>query len=73
MPRKPVKKPAAGRPGRDQADVQRVMLRMGKSYVDQLDRLCTQNARSRREIVEFLIADAFLEIQEFPDALIKPL
>jgi hypothetical protein len=63
----------SGRPGRDQAEVKRVMLRMGSDYVKKLDMLCKRNARSRREIVEFLIDDAHYEAKADPDARITPL
>lgn len=66
-------KSKAGRPGRSPDDVQRVMLRMGKDFVEKLDFLCKRNERSRREIVEFLIDDAFYEAKGDPAARITPL
>lgn len=63
----------AGRPGRSPNDVQRVMLRMGVDFVEKLDFLCKQNSRSRREIVEFLVDDAYYEAESDPTARITPL
>lgn len=62
------------RPGfRDADHVQSVMMRMGTSFVTALDKLCEVNFRSRREIVEILVAEAYVELQENPDARISPL
>ena len=62
------------RPGfRDAGHVQAVMMRMGTSFVAALDKLCEVNYRSRREIVETLVAEAYVELQENPDARIQPL
>ena len=62
------------RPGfRDADHVQSVVLRMGKSFVTALDKLCDANYRSRREIIEILVAEAYVELQENPDARIQPL
>lgn len=62
------------RPGfRDADHVQSVMMRMGTSFVEALDKLCEVNYRSRREIVETLIAEAYIEWQENHSARIQPL
>ena len=53
------------RPGFRDADyVQSVVLRMGTGYVDALDELCSINRRSRREIVEALVAEATAKLTE---------
>ena len=49
------------------------MLRMGLEFIDALDRLCEANSRSRRDIVEILVTEAYVELQEDPDARIQPL
>lgn len=62
------------RPGFRNADhVQSVMLRMGTSFVDALDKLCEINFRSRREIIEILVSEAYIEWQENHTARIQPL
>ena len=58
---------------RDPAHVKPVMLRMGLEFIEALDRLCESNGRSRREIVEILVSEAFVELQEDPGARIQPL
>lgn len=58
---------------RDAEHVQSVMLRMGHEFVDALDELCETNGRSRREIVEILVTEAYVELQEDPNARINPL
>ena len=58
---------------RDPDYVQSVVLRMGTGYVDALDELCEVNNRSRREIVEILIAEAKGELDLNPSARINPL
>lgn len=46
---------------------------MGTGYVDALDELCDINRRSRREIVEILIAEAHQEFTLDKNARITPL
>lgn len=58
---------------RDADHVQAVMLRMGYEFVDALDTLCEVNGRSRREIVEILVTEAYIEHQEDPKARINPI
>lgn len=58
---------------RAKRNVHAVCLRMTDSYVDQLDKLCETNMRSRREIVEILVAEAFAELGQDPSARIDPL
>lgn len=58
---------------RDPAHVKSVVLRMGDEYIDRLDELCKINQRSRRELVEILVAEASLELQADPSARINPL
>ncbi len=58
---------------RDPDYVQSVVLRMGTGYVEALDELCEVNKRSRRELVEILIAEASAEYQADNDARINPL
>ena len=62
------------RPGfRDASCTRSVVLRMGEEFIEALDELCDTNKRSRREIVEILVAEASLELQEDPEARIQPL
>ena len=62
------------RPGFRNADHTRnVVLRMGEEFISALDELCDVNKRSRREIIEILIAEASVELQEDPSARIQPL
>lgn len=62
------------RPGfRDPDYVQAVVLQMGTGYLEALDLLCALNGRSRRDIVEILVSEAYMEVQEDPDARIEPL
>lgn len=62
------------RPGfRDPDHVQSVVLRMGKAFITRLDELCKANNRSRREIIETLVAEASLEYQGDKTARINPL
>jgi hypothetical protein len=58
---------------RDTRYVQSIMLRMSDAYVDMLDELCEVNQRSRREIVEILIAEASWDYTQDPDDRISPL
>lgn len=60
------------RPGRDPDTVKRVMLRMSDDIVDKLDELCKVNKRSRREIAEFLILEAYGYWEKNPDDRITP-
>jgi hypothetical protein len=53
--------------------VRQLNLRTGIPYIEQLDELCRVNKRSRREIVEILISEAFAELEENPHARISPL
>lgn len=57
---------------RDPDEVQAILLRMGTEFVDYLDELCDTNQRSRREIVEILVAEAKLELDDDPEARINP-
>jgi hypothetical protein len=57
---------------RPKETVKDVLLRMGIPYVTQLDSLCEVNARSRREIVETLVAEAFSVLQDDPSDRINP-
>lgn len=52
--------------------VQAVLLRMSIPFVEQLDELCDVNSRSRREIVETLVAEAHGVLQENPSDRINP-
>lgn len=62
------------RPGfRDPAHVFTVVLKMGTPYVDMLDELCDANDVARRKIVEILVHEAYLELQDNPDAKIEPI
>lgn len=62
------------RPGfRDPDYVQAVVLQMGTGYLEALDELCKSNGRSRRDIVEILVTEAFIELQDDPDARIDPI
>jgi hypothetical protein len=53
--------------------VQSIVLRMGTGYVDALDRLCDVNDRSRRQIVEILVAEAYADLVLDPENRITPL
>ncbi len=57
---------------RPSSDVKSVVLRMGLGYVDELDVLCEANKRSRREIVEILVHEAYEEYADDPTARIDP-
>lgn len=60
--------------GRRQPEyVRQVNLRMGDVFIDMLDDLCDTNQRSRREIVEILIHEAFDELANNKNARITPL
>ncbi len=62
------------RPGfRDAAHTRNVVLRMGESYIEALDKLCEVNKRSRREIVEILVAYAIADYEDDPTDRIHPL
>jgi len=65
--------PLTSRGQRDQNHVVSIVLRMGTSYVEHLDRLCEVNGRSRRELIEILIAEASLDYQLDPEVRITPL
>jgi len=58
---------------RDPDHVQSIVLRMGANRVQLLDELCRVNSRSRRELVEIFVAEAFLELQADPSARITPI
>lgn len=58
---------------RDPDYVQSIVLRMGTGYVDALDELCEKNDRSRREIVEILVNEAFADLKLNPTSRISPL
>lgn len=58
---------------RDPDHVRSVVLRMGEEFITRLDELCGVNNRSRRELVEILIAEASVEYQADPTARINPL
>lgn len=57
---------------RNPKHVRAVCLRMTDSNVDQLDLLCEKNLRSRREVVEILVAEAYAELMADPSARIDP-
>ncbi len=62
------------RPGFRDADYTRnIVLRMGEDFIEALDKLCEVNQRSRREIVEILVAEAFDEYKDDNSARILPL
>jgi len=62
------------RPGfRDSAHTRSIVLCFGIEFIDALDDLCSANQRSRREIVETLIAEASVEYQQDDSARIQPL
>lgn len=65
--------PLTDRGTRDPDYVAPVVLRMGVEYIEHLDNLCEVNQRSRREILEILIAEASIEYQNNPDARINPI
>ena len=65
--------PTAKHKTEDYEDVKAILLRMGESYVEDLDQLCTINRRSRREIVELLIDIAINDLAKNPKARINPL
>jgi Spy/CpxP family protein refolding chaperone len=61
------------RPGfRDAEYTRNIVLRMGEDFITALDRLGEVNQRSRREIVEILVAEAFDEFENNKDARILP-
>ena len=57
---------------RDLKHVCSINLRMGDNYVQMMDALCGVNRRSRREIVEILIKEAFEELEQDEYARINP-
>ena len=57
---------------RDPKHVKSVVLRMGDAYIGLLDDLCDANGRSRREIIEILIAEAAYDLSENPTERIDP-
>ena len=57
---------------RDPNHVDNINLRMGDNYVQMMDELCTVNCRSRREIVEILIMEAYEELRDDQYARINP-
>ena len=62
------------RPGfRDADHTRSVVLCFGLEFLVALDNLCGVNQRSRREIVETLIAEASVEWQQDKNARIHPL
>jgi hypothetical protein len=62
------------RPGfRDSTHTRSVVLSFGNEFIEALDELCEVNQRSRREIVEILIAEASVEYQQDDAARIQPL
>ncbi len=50
-----------------------VVLRMNPDKVKKLDSLCRVNDRSRRQLLEILIDEAYLEHRADPSARITPL
>lgn len=58
---------------RNPEHVRSVILRMGKPFVEQLDKLCKVNKRSRRELIEILVSEAADELRANPLARINPL
>ncbi len=65
--------PTDGRGRRLPDHVKQLNLRMSIPYIERLDELCKANSRSRREIVEILVSEAFEELEENPRARISPL
>lgn len=57
---------------RPKETVTAVLLRMGNDFVSQLDELCDVNSRSRREIVETLVNEAYGVWKENPEDRINP-
>jgi hypothetical protein len=57
---------------RPKETVKDVLLRMGIPFVEQLDELCDVNARSRREIVETLVDEAYHVWKDDPEDRINP-
>jgi hypothetical protein len=57
---------------RPKSTVQAVLLRMSIPFVEQLDELCNVNRRSRREIVETLVAEAHGVYKDDPNDRINP-
>ena len=49
-------------------DFKNVMVRMGTEFVEDLDKLCATNRRTRREVLEILIDEAMEELTTNPDA-----
>jgi|Cruoilmetagenom7_1024161.scaffolds.fasta_scaffold45552_2 gamma-glutamylcyclotransferase (GGCT)/AIG2-like uncharacterized protein YtfP len=58
---------------RDPEFVHSVVLRMGTGFIDALDELCDINKRSRREIIEILVAEASFEYRNDHEARINPI
>ena len=62
------------RPGfRDADHTTSINMQFGNEFLDALDTLCAVNERSRRSIVETLIAEASVEYQTDKTARIHPL
>ena len=57
---------------RDPKHVESINLRMGDNFVVMMDKLCGVNRRSRREIVEILITEAYEELIQDEYARINP-
>ena len=57
---------------RSKEEVQPVLLRMGRDFVNALDDLCDVNGRSRREIVEMLVDKAWLAWDKDENERINP-
>ena len=62
------------RPGfRDKKDLKQVNFFFGAEYCRRLDELCKVNNRSRRELLEIFINEAYLEYVADPTVRIEPL
>lgn len=62
------------RPGfRDKSDLKQVNIFFGAEYIRRLDELCKINNRSRRELLEIFINEAYLEYIADPTVRIEPL
>jgi hypothetical protein len=57
---------------RDPQHVESINMRMGDNFVLMMDKLCAANRRSRREIVEILISEAYEELEQDEYARINP-
>lgn len=58
---------------RDPKTVKSIAMRMTIPFIEELDELCYVNHRSRRQIMEMLIHEAYEEFRINPAARITPL